>query len=122
MRRPRVRFTVRRMMAATAVVAVGLAALLTFGRLDEARRKFHAYDHDARFIRKTIWLNEKRIEVLRSRGARDPRAAAEAAVLTAELRGVRRTAEHLERLRQHYASPLWQPWSLAGPDPPPPEL
>ena len=69
MRQPRVRFTVRRMMVATAVVGVGLAAMLTFRRLDETRRKFHAYDHDARFLRKTIWLNEKRIEVLRSRAS-----------------------------------------------------
>src|SRR5436305_5413268 len=100
MRLPRVRFTVRRMMVAVAVVAVWLSVRLTFQRHSKLRERFSAFDHDSRTIKKTIWLNEQRIDVLRRRGVREPRAAAEAAAITEDLPKVRRAAEQLERLRQ----------------------
>jgi hypothetical protein len=121
MRLTRVRFTVRRIMIAVAVAAVGLSVLLTCRRHAEYRRWFDVCNHDSKFIRKTIWLNEQRVEVLTRRGVRDPHAAAEAAAITEDLRKVRRTAEHLEQLRQKYESAMWRPWSLLEPDPPPPE-
>ena len=121
MRLPRVRFSVRRIMIAVAVAAVGLSVLLTCRRHAEYRRWFDAYDHDSNFIRKTIWLNEQRVEVLRRRGMRDPREAAEAVAITEDLRKVRRTAEQLEQLRQKYETAMWRPWSLLEPDTPPPE-
>src|SRR4051794_38594893 len=111
----RVRFTVRRMMVAVAVVAVWLSVHLTLQRHAEYRESFRALDHDSRAIKKTIWLNEQRIDVLRRRGMRDPRAAAEAAAITEDLPKVRRAAEHLERLRQKYESAMWHPWSLLEP-------
>jgi hypothetical protein len=109
------------MMVATALVAVCLAVLLMCQRLAEYRRMYSAYDHDSRFIRKTILLNEQRLEVLRGRGVRDPRAAAEAVAIMEDLRRVRRSAEQLEHLRQKYKSAEWRPWSLPEPDPQPPE-
>jgi hypothetical protein len=55
MRLPRVRFTVRRMMAVVAVVAVWLSVQLTLQRHAKYRERFSAYDHDFRFIKRTIW-------------------------------------------------------------------
>jgi hypothetical protein len=121
MRLPPVGFKVRQMMIAIALVAVCLAILLMCQRLAGYRRMYSAYDHDSRFIRKTIWLNEERIRVLRSRGVRDQRAAAEAVAIMEDLRTIRQSAEQLEHLRQKYESAVWRPWSLLEPDPPPPE-
>jgi hypothetical protein len=90
MRSPRVRFTLRQIMVTVAVVAVGLSVRLTCQRHAEHRRKFSEYDHASRFMRDTIWLNERRVEVLKQRGVRDPRAAA----ITKDLEYVRQTAEY----------------------------
>jgi len=120
MRLPRVRFTVRRMMAVAAVVAVWLSVQLTLQRHAKYREILSAYDHDSRFIKRTIWLNEQRIDVLMRRGARDPRAAAEAAAIMKDLLKVKQAAEELERLRQKYELAIWHPWSLLEPDTPGP--
>jgi hypothetical protein len=117
MRPPRVRFTVRRMMVVVAVVAVWLSGHLIFQRHAKYRERFSVYDYDSRFIQRTIWLNEQRIEVLKRRGVRDPRAAAEAAAIMNDLPKVKQAAEELERLRQKYESAMWHPWSLLEPDP-----
>ena len=94
------RMTTRRWMVAVAVVAVLLSILFTIERYATYRRMFLAYDHDSRSIRKTIWLNERRVEVLRGRAARDPKAAA----ISEVLRTLRRSAVQLERRRDRYES------------------
>ena len=55
------RMTTRRWMVAVAIVAMLLSVLLTYQRYATSRRMFLAYDHDSRFIRQTIWLNEQRV-------------------------------------------------------------
>jgi hypothetical protein len=59
------------------------------------RERFSAFDHDSRAIKKTIWLNEQRIDVLKRRGMRDPRAATEAAAITEDLPKGRRSCPDL---------------------------
>src|ERR1700722_18252183 len=99
MRLPRARFTVRQIMIAVGVLAVGLSVLLTCRRHAEYRRRFDEYDHESNFWRKIFWLNEKRVEVLTRRGVWNRPAAAEAAAITEELRKFRPAAEHAEQLR-----------------------
>jgi hypothetical protein len=99
------------MIIAVAVVAVSLGVLLTFERHASYLRLFKAYDHDSRMIRKTIWLNEKRIEVLRGRAAWDSRAEAEAAAISKDLQLLRQSAVELERRRARYEAASWRPWS-----------
>jgi hypothetical protein len=113
------RMTTRRWMAWVVVAALGLSLILTFQRFAEYRRMFKAYDHDLRFIRQTIRLNEQRVEALRGRGSRDPQAAAEAAALSEGITKLRQSALELDRRRAKYESAVWRPWSLLDTNPPP---
>jgi hypothetical protein len=122
---PRARFKVWQIMVAVAVVAVSLwvyhSILLMSQRHAQYRRKFEVYDHGSHFVRDTIWLNEKRIVVLRSRSDRDSRAAAEAYVSTECLKYLGQVAAFNERMKLKYESAMWCPWSVVEPDPPEPQ-
>ena len=106
-----------------AIVAMLLSVLFTFQRYATYRRMFLAYDHDSRFIRQTIWLNEQRVAVLRGRGMRLRRTVTvtEAAAISNVLRIMRRGAVQVEHRRNMYESAMWRPWSLLGPEPVPSE-
>jgi hypothetical protein len=111
----------RHMMVAVAVVAVCLSATLAYQRHAKYRRMFLAYEHESRFIRDTILLNERRLDVLRRRGVLDSKEAAEAASIPEVLPQVRRAAQEAERQRLRYEWAIWHPWSRleAAPSYPP---
>ena len=110
MRVPRVRITVRRMMAVTVLVALGLWILITCQRYIENRRRYLAHEQDLGFIKGTISLNEQRVKVLISRGARDSQAAAEAKTISRDLIMLKQSAKQLELRKQKYERAMWHSW------------
>jgi hypothetical protein len=112
MRWPRVRFTVRRMMVAVAVVAVGLGALILIARS-------HAYsvragNHGYREWR--CW------EAIRVYGA-DPRGVTLRGPEPVEvfIDRSRRLAGYYATLRRKYEQAAARPWLPVEPDPPEPQ-
>ena len=120
MRLPRVRFTVRLLMIVTAVVAVWFWVLFTCQRHARYQTLLDIHADGVSRAEGSVLVNAPRIDLLRRRGTRDPRAAAEAAEVTETVKYMRQLATHHEHMRQKYTSALWHPWSAVEPDPPEP--
>jgi hypothetical protein len=109
MRMPRVRFTVRRLMVAVAVLALVAA-------IGEMTRRSASYDRLARYYaeRETLSLD------LMAAFARPDRPEL-SEVCSVEYARNRAFAEHEERLKRKYRRAARYPWLPVAPDPPEPE-
>jgi hypothetical protein len=108
------------MMVVTAVVAVWLWVLFTCHRHAEYQKLLNIHIDGLRRAEGIVTVNEPRVDLLRRRGIRDPRATAEATVTTEMLKYMRQLAVYHEQMKQEYASARWHPWSAVDPDPPEP--
>jgi hypothetical protein len=108
MRLPRVRFTVRRLMAAVAAVAVGLASY-------EAGRRWSS--HRRRCLT-AVAGHQWAAEMFRARLRNNASAFYPTA---ADLRWANRRAEYHERMERKWAQAATRPWESVAPDPPEPD-
>jgi hypothetical protein len=106
MRLPRVRFTVRRLMAAVAVLALALAVA------DQLRRRRESFQQRAAVCRRKV--SAAYIDEQAARGAfqfdYDPRRTA----------AYYQLVEHYDALRVKYEQAAARPWWFVEPDPPEP--
>jgi hypothetical protein len=111
MRLPRVRFTVRRMMIAVAVVAiligVGLQVKGLYQRFHECSRQASTHGFYGECLDRLAneWAQkDDRIESL------------------TQAKRLRLLAEYQRRIKAKYEAAKWRPWIDVEPDPPGPEL
>jgi hypothetical protein len=127
----RVRFTVRRLMIAVAVVAILIGVGLEGGRLYQ---RFHKYSRLASkhgFYEECLlgfanasgmMAEEYRLSAMRrSEGESDNTADLQIEWLTDERR-FRRLAEYQAGIKAKFEAAKWRPWLDVEPDPPRPEL
>ena len=112
---PRVRFTIRRMMLAVAIIAIvaGVTVLASRQRIYRGRADFYAQLEQAAKLRLRHWV----LEAVRLSGQRrsdDRRQLAEYMVGYS-----RERASYHARLKVKYGRAARYPWLLFGPDPPP---
>jgi hypothetical protein len=129
MRVPRVRFTVRWMMVAVAVVAMGLGVRAQLSRWQQLARY---YAIEAGRLRRSVLTFRAIGEMSQEQWIAHYRAADERSLpgpLTyygwaerygEESAGARRHADYLDLLRKKYQRAAAQPWWPVEPDPPPP--
>ena len=134
MRVPRVRFTVRRMMVAVAIVAVVMGATIEakrFGRLSrQYQRKAIASAREERLWHRALrggMASEVEAQqlsaVLRAKDQDLADLWAEAASESSgAVRGVREIVAHHARLRRKYEHAASRPWESVAPDPREPPL
>ncbi len=134
MRRPNIRFTVRRMMVVVASVAVAIGATLEFKRLGRLSRDYHrralTSAREERMWRRgssgreASELEARRLSVaLRSKDrVLADLWAEETSTRARENREVREIFNHHARLRRMYERAASYPWEPVAPDPPEPHL
>jgi hypothetical protein len=106
MRLPRVRFTVRRLMAAVTVLALVLAVA------DQLRRRRESFQQRAEVCRQKVsdaYMAEQAARTI-NRFDYDPRTTA----------AYYQLVEHYDALRVKYERAAARPWWFMGPDPPEP--
>ena len=106
MRVPRVRFTVRRMMVAVAVMAVVLTATV---QLRQRRESFEQRAEECRRKVSAVYMDEQSARV-GNRFNYDPRTTA----------AYYQLVEHYDALRLKYEQAAARPWWFVGPDLPEP--
>ena len=116
MRRPSLRFTVRRMMVAVAVIAVLLSAGIV-------GRRWVDFSMRARSHAAQAWGNS--VEVgnsyqLAYDDIRSGNGQASARQYAEEGAFWREQALYHDALRRKYQGAMWRPWAPVAPDPPPP--
>jgi hypothetical protein len=129
MRVPRVRFTVRWMMAAVAVVAMGLGVRAQLARWHQLARY---YEIRAGRLRRSVATFRSIDDMCQEQWIEHYRAADERSLpgpktyygwaerYGEETAFARRHAEYLDHLRRKYQRAAAQPWWPVEPDPPPP--
>jgi hypothetical protein len=134
MRRPRMRFTVRRMMVVVAAFGVVLGGWLEVSRLarvSTARRRdaasYAASEALARkFARQSSRFAQELLGVARSsrpsavQSDFSQRLELEASIAEESAARSQRNADHWAMMKKKYERAARFPWSSVGPDPPPP--
>jgi hypothetical protein len=141
---PRVRFTVRRMMVAVAIVGIflGLVSAIESRRWSMRSKEYAAtakFHHDLEEIAKqgiteegenTSWWRERAKQIRMERRRTGPLAAYEAVALDCDKHAVatieyaarwRRKASHYAAIALKYEEAANHPWLPVPPDPPEPE-
>jgi hypothetical protein len=103
---PRTRFTVRRLMAIMAMMALVLAFA------DQSRRRRESFQQRAEFCRRKVSAayNEEQSARTTNRFDHDPRTTA----------AYSQVVDHYDALRVKYEQAAARPWWFVGPDPPEP--
>ena len=121
LRLTRVRFSVRRMMVAVAVVAAlltgGIQAMKMSQLTEVHRRKAAEYARYAESFRTNVPVFE-RLEIYWSERSDDPRSPVKIKWCGVYARYNRRCSSYYERLKEKYEYLASHPWLAASPDPP----